>query len=242
MTAGDTKQARRLFRDSLIDPTDNSLAQAGWASTKMSGVEVTPELLNKPRSFEARALQNFKDARWKPAIRHCQTWLLDEPFSSRPAALGSYLAAVAEQDYRLSEEFARRGLRANPGDPLLMNNLAVALANQGHIEEAASELCAIQDPPEELTTTLIATHGLLEFRRGNAVRGRELYLQAIEDARRQGHRRTVALAALHLAREEVLVGTPTAAETIRIAMKACEELDHADVLHLLARIVALPRS
>ncbi len=40
MSTGDMKKARRLFRDSLVDPTDNSLAQAGWAATKMTGVDI----------------------------------------------------------------------------------------------------------------------------------------------------------------------------------------------------------
>src|SRR5439155_16681610 len=196
MTSGDMKKARQLFKESLIDPTDNSLAQAGWASTKISGVEVSLELLNKPRCFEARAIRESKEGKCGSAIKQCDNWLLDEPFSSRPAALGSYLAGVAEQDHRLSEEFARRGLRANPADGLLRNNLVVALANQGQVEEAASEFNQISDAPEELRTTLIATEGLLQFRKGNLEEGRRRYREAIERAERDGERRRVALATL----------------------------------------------
>src|SRR2546426_392783 len=239
MASGDVKGARQLFTDSLIDPTDNSLAQAGWASTKISGVEVAAELLNKPRSFEARAFREFRDAHWEPAIRHCASWLLDEPFSSRPAALGSYLAGVTEQDYRLSEEFARRGLRANPEDPLLRNNLVVALANQGQVEEAVAEIKLITNPPEELRTTLLATEGLLRFRRGDPTAGRQLYLDSIERASRRRERYRAALAALHLAREELLAGTATADATLAEAAAACEDIEQPDVKRFLQLIRAL---
>lgn len=236
MTAGDVKKARRLFRESLVDPTDNSLAQAGWAATKMSGVEVARELLSKPRSFEARALQHYREGQWLPAIRQCENWLFDEPFSSRPAALGSYLAGVAEQDYRSSEEFARRGLRANPGDPMLLNNLVVALANQGRVDDAVQQFRDIREAPDEIRATLLATEGLLSFRKGDSAEGRRLYLEAIEQTRHQGNRRTEALAAVHLAREELLAGTATAVESVLAAAKTCEGIDQLEIVHMLRSV------
>jgi hypothetical protein len=39
MTAGDTRSARRLFRESLVDPTDNSLAQAGWGQAQCQALK-----------------------------------------------------------------------------------------------------------------------------------------------------------------------------------------------------------
>ena len=157
------------------------------------------ELARAARSFEARALQAHRAGDWGPAIRHAQGWLLDEPFSTRPATLGSYLAGITEGNYRLAEEFARRGLRANPGDWLLLNNLVVALANQGQVEEAVAAFQEIATPSEELRSVLLATEGLLKFRTGEQAIGRRLYLEAAEHARRRGDRRLYALALAHLA-------------------------------------------
>lgn len=237
MNAGDTRRARQLFRESLVDPTDNSLAQAGWAATKIQGVDIPPELLNRPRSFEARALKDYSEGRWTPAIRQCKNWLLDEPFSARPAALGSYLALVTEQDYRLSETFARRGLRANPGDSLLLNNLVVALANQGQVETASEEFAKISEKSDEIRPTLLATEGLLSFRKGDPKGGRRLYLEAVEQAGRQGDRRRRALAIAYLAREELLAGTSEAGEILLAAEQACEGIDLLEIPHML-RVIA----
>ena len=241
MTAGDVKTARRPFKDSLVDPTDNSLAQAGWAATKMAGVEVAPELMRKPRSFEARALRESREGQWRSAIRQCEDWLLDEPFSSRPAVLGSYLASVAEQDYRLSGQLAERGLRANLGDPLLLNNLAVALANEGRVDEAIKIFNEIGSIADETRPTFLATEGLLNFRSGRVDSGRRLYLDAIAQARRKGDRRTEALATLHLAREELLAGTEKAVESLAAAAKACEGIEWLEVGQMLRLITDLRR-
>jgi tetratricopeptide (TPR) repeat protein len=233
MIAGDTRKARRLFRESLIDPNDNSLAQAEWAATKIDGIDVAPELLSRPRSFEARACDDHRGGRWAAAIRETENWFLDEPFSSRPAAFGSYLSGVAEQNYRLSEEFARRGLRANPDDSLLLNNLTVALANQGQLEEARETFRQITDPANELRPTLLATEGLLKFRSGDINAGRQLYFEAVELAKRKGDRRLLALALAHLAREEVLEGTEAAEESLRVATEASTRIDLLEIPHMV---------
>ena len=41
--AAGKRQARRLFEKALLDPNDNSLAQAEWASQHASGINVSPE-------------------------------------------------------------------------------------------------------------------------------------------------------------------------------------------------------
>jgi len=238
LSAGDARKARRWFRQSLADPTENAVAQAGWASQRVSGVEVGRDLIEKARSHEAEALRDYREGRWSEAIKSCEAWLLDEPFSSRPAALGSYLASVAAHDYRLAEQLARRGLTANPDDPLLINNLVVALANQGRVEEAEGEFRRIQTGTAEalLRATLVATEGLLHFRRGAVVQGRDFYRKAMELATGASSRRTLALAAVHLAREELLARSEEALPALQVAVKACEGLEAWEVLEMLEEL------
>lgn len=55
----------------------------------------------------------------------------------------SYYADTALQDHVAAESFARAGLASNPNDALLLNNLAVAVARQGRISEAAETLAKV---------------------------------------------------------------------------------------------------
>jgi hypothetical protein len=88
---------------------------------------------------------------------------------------------------------------------------------------------------------LSATEGLLKFRTGNVEEGRRLYADAMAQARRNGNRRTEALAAVHLAREELLARTDHIAESLRAAARACEGIDRLEVLHMLEHVASLKR-
>lgn len=206
--SGRHRKARRLFSRSLTEPTENAVAQAEWAVETLPALEVTRDALDVPHSFEANALNSFHSADWTTSVRRCQEWAFDEPFSKRPSALGSYIALVALEDYVLAKSLADQGLRSNPKDPLLTNNLAVALVNMGQKDEARQLLATIPRPVKDhaVDAVLRATEGLVHFRSGDLDRGRVLYREAIE-AFRPGNPRAHALAMLHLAREEFLAHT-----------------------------------
>jgi tetratricopeptide (TPR) repeat protein len=232
LTDGDLRSARRLFRQSLSDPTENAVAQAAWAARQMGGVEVTADVLARTRrSFEAQAFTRFYEGQWRAAMSQAEQWLLDEPYSSRPALLGSYVASIASEDYGLAESFASRGLMANPDEPILHNNLVYAIANQGRLEEAQRIFDAIPEVEDDTTrTVLLATAGLLSFRRGQPQEGRLRYLQAIERALQPEVR---ALAALNLAREEIVAGTREAEEALRRAEAYSVGVQRSDIRWLL---------
>src|SRR5260221_10818795 len=70
---------------------------------------------------------------------------------------------------------------ANNGLSILHNNLAVALAIQGRVDEAAQELAKVklsQAISDEIVN--FATRGLIQMRRGDLVGGAELYQRSIE--------------------------------------------------------------
>jgi Tfp pilus assembly protein PilF len=208
---GSLTGSRRLFRQSLTDPTDNAVAQAAWAARRIEGLGVPSAVIEKPHTFEARAWSLFSDRDWRGGMAACDEWLADEPFSSRPAMAGSYYALVAVADYTSAERFAREGLVSNPGNPGLLNNLAVALADQGQLDEAEEALARIRRAPEVTDRIVItATYGLIQFRRRNFAVGRALYQRAIELARRSDEEYMRILAIAHLAREEFIAGTTEA--------------------------------
>ena len=216
--AGSVKKSRRLFGQSLEQPTENSIAQAGWASRRNESIPLAEEYLTRPHTFEARSWSFYAKGRWKAVLEECAQWRDDQPFSSRPCVQGSYVAAVAVEDYGASARFAEYGLVANPKDFMLLNNLAFAQINRRDVGGAEKTLARIDRLPqsEQDRAVLYATRGLWEYRRGNRDRGRDLYAAARSEARKMqstdGGRR-FALASFFQAVEEAR-GSSSAGETV----------------------------
>jgi tetratricopeptide (TPR) repeat protein len=230
MESGKTRKARQLFRQLLECPNENSVAQVEWANRQIGGLEIDRQLLEIPRSFEANANLSLAEGEWDYAVAHGTKWLRDQPFSKRPAIFISYVASLVE-DYQRSIEILRRSLDVNPDDPMLINNLAFALASANKLDEAASILKRIDlaQTSDASAITLAATHGLLLFRAGFPDRGRELYQLAIRRANNQGIVKYRVMADLYLAREELMAGTPLADSAATRALAEASKLDDKDV-------------
>lgn len=237
--SGNAKSARKLIRQSLDQPTENAVAQAVWLTKRLKSFEVKSDISTLDRPFEAQARIAYIKGNWKKSLAGCKLWLLDEPFSSRPAMLGSYIASTVMDDPILSEEFSRRGLVSNPGHVMLTNNWVVSLAYQGRIEEARKHFAEIPNIETEAftQTTLLATSGLLEYRSGNAERGFELYRNAIEKA--GANKPLRALAILHLTKEELRLDPERGKMALRLAEQECRDVADPAAGVLLRRLQAL---
>lgn len=211
--SGSNKKARRLMQLSIVDPTDNSVAQAEWISRDLTGLSIDLDSFGRLRIYEARALDAYYRAKnWDEVIRDCKLWQADEPFSVRPALLGSFIATTVLEDHALAEKFAVDGLASNPDDTDLRNNLAVALACQDRLDEAVEQFAQIGGVGRyaEAKVAYVATEGLISFRQGNYAKGAQKYSEAIELADKLGSLRSRKLAELHLIRELVLAHLPGA--------------------------------
>ena len=133
LAAGNHKQGKKLIKQSLGTPTENAVAQAVWLAKRIKTINVQTDVKSVERSYEAQARLAYLRGSWKESLDAFIKWGLDEPFSSRPATFGSYLACTLLENPELSEEISNFGLRANPTHPVLLNNKAVALAYQGKI-------------------------------------------------------------------------------------------------------------
>lgn len=215
LVTGQTKQARRLFDQALEDPTENSVAQVEWASRHGGMIVLTPEHLETPDSYEARAWQHAEHGEWHQVVDNSWLWLAALPFAAAPGVFGSYHASIG-RDFEQGAALARAALLANPYEFLLHNNLAFCLLQLDRVEEAQPHLDAMlqlkKDADEEATTR--ATLGLAAFRRGDPETGRALYEEAIRSARDPG---VAVIASIELAREEVLAGTPRASVAVMAA-------------------------
>src|SRR5262249_48123801 len=127
LTNGKNRAARDLFRHSLLEPNENSLAQAEWASDKVRGLDVSVEDYAVAGKYEAAGGDYFNKGAWDLALANSRGWLYDQPFSSRPAMFASYLAISVLE--RISEgiNILNESLKANPKHPILLNNLAFGL-------------------------------------------------------------------------------------------------------------------
>lgn len=228
--SGKRSSARSFLRQSLDDPNDNALAQATWAARHLPEFDVAHSLLSTPRSFEARAWSYFMEKRWQEALDQCQEWLFDEPFSSRPAELGSFIASFALGDHQAARRLVEGALRANPHHWGLRNNLALALVNLGQAKEAQKELDRI--PQHDLDSTMRvvtrATQGLIHFRTGAFEVGRKDYAWALENSH-DLHPRLRHLAAAHLAQEEVRIKSPEASAAVRQLIAVTADSNDPDI-------------
>jgi hypothetical protein len=196
--AGEFRHGRRLIRLGLMQPTDNALAQAHWFAVREPGIlgDISPGDLQQKGAMEARFHAAVRDSRWDEALVEAVGWLHDEPFSSRPALSGSFIAMSLQPRADLAAQIARVGLRADPGDQRLRNNLVVALVGSGDIENALWEFEQIHQPlsPDYEPCVYLATAGLLAYATGSVDLGRSLYSRALAAAKVSGLRPQVALA------------------------------------------------
>lgn len=215
MQAGADRRARKLFQGALADPNENSVAQAEWASSRLSGFELGDD--QRALSAEARARRFADQDDIDATLAATREWLVDQPFSSEPAGFGSYHASMYGR-FQDAIRFARAGLRPNPRSALLLNNLAFSQANAGELEAARETLEEISSEDEgTMSPTLTATRGFVAFRLGDHQAGRELYRQAIEIMPNDIQR---LRAELMLASEEARIGTPEGGEAVAAVLDA----------------------
>lgn len=242
LKAGRNRESRRLFRRSLIEPTENSLAQAQWASHHLSGLEVISDVLHQPEAYEARARAELAVGDWTHSAAESWLWYWDQPFSSVPALFGSYGTGVGG-DFEQSANFAESGLRSNPDNDVLLNNAAFALLQLNRIVEARQHLDKLNGMSltgRHLVANL-ATRGLLAYREGRALEGRELYLRAVDSAAER-FPEMQAMAAILLAIEERHLSTPRAEELGRLAIRLATPIDEPGVNLWRKRLIELMES
>jgi tetratricopeptide (TPR) repeat protein len=142
------------------------------------------------------------------------------------------------EQYAEAARIARLGLRANPDDITLLNNLAFALINCDALDDAERILQKLHGAnlEENLDILLKATSGLLHFRRGDSDKGRELYQAAIKMASGPRYRILRARATIFLALEERRASTSHSAEAVARALSCARSLTEPDLKLLASRL------
>lgn len=216
--SGRSKRAKQIIVASSFDPTENAQAQGVWLSHRLSLTEVMTPIVNESRrAFEAESWSSFYKGDWDAATQSAIGWLIDEPFSKRPALQASFLASTCLRDHSLAEKLARFGLRLNPNEWGLRNNLVVALAEQNRVPDAAAEFSTLNEPPagDDKFATYLATSGLLAYRSGDVEGGRLLYQRAMDDLMATKNRPGQVLLTLFQCLEEIRINDFSQVQVLR---------------------------
>lgn len=204
---GNAKSAIRMINLSLAMPDDNILAQAYWLNEQNQLARMKLGTFDLSNAYEASARRASHDARWNDCLDAVEAWISEEPYSSRPYAFGSYITAVAQGDFKLSLQYAMRGLGSNKGDEVLVNNLLVASLMLGReVEDVSHVFRSLVAQLKESKSTSFATAGLLMFALGDSCKGRHLYKKAVDLFERAQDPLGKCVAQLFWAQSEKLFG------------------------------------
>jgi len=238
---GNTRKAKRHLRNSLIDPTDNSLAQATWLSENGNGIElqISEDDYDLERGFEARAYRGFAASQWKESLGSSLQWIKDQPFSSRAVRSASFLANSIFQDHDLAETIIKFGQISNPHDPAFHVGLAYAYARRDRLDDSVAELKKISSANNEvwLPAALDANYGLISYRRGQFLEGRQLYALATKKADKLDDKRTKVAALTNWAMEEMKYSREMALSIIQEAQETAKRATGPDVPFTIERVL-----
>ena len=226
LKSGARKKGNKLFALALEEPTENTLAQITFLQNRHGEPRgaISPD--RSAQSFEAEAMLKAHNYDFDGALDASKKWFAYQPFSSRPAVHGSYIAGVA------LGKVARMGLLSSPKDVMLKNNLAFSLASVGRVEEAKGVLEGIEEDrlSESEKNTLTATRGVISFRSEDHAEGRRLYGIAIDGFKKEKSTRLETLAKFFWAREEERIGSGLGRQMAEEAIKNAKKLDIRELM------------
>jgi|APEBP8051072266_1049373.scaffolds.fasta_scaffold03662_1 hypothetical protein len=235
---GSTKRAKQLFKQSLVLPNDNSLAQAEWAAARL-GLVVDDTALRIPFSFEANANNAYRHLQVDTAIRFGEDWALDEPFASRPLDMLCYLHCITGH-YDAAFDDAERALKVgNPNDLGLNLNLLFTRIQRGDLETAYHDLLQLAKHPDAKTYVphMLANAGALAYMTGDIDVAHGYYQRAIQTARAKNDVQTEALARAYFARAAINANDPTGQSILDESATAVERLPNAGAIVIVRSLV-----
>lgn len=254
LAAGNTKNAKKLFKQSLVEPTENAVAQVKWSEGFIKDTfEINSIVKTLPNAFEADFWQKYMDGQMGDSMVAVGKWLDDEPFSIRPVIMKSHVASLMD-DYdsaiRTMDEF-----QAYTGADLsLTNNRVFAEISMGEIFSGDTEVVnqnierlssyifgRIRVRESDLTQNL-ANLGLLYYRLGMLDDGRDFYDLAIENASNVKDTRQAANASMYHAREAVIAEAPWAGEVVRLASERVKAAKNQPLEFYFRKVEAVAKS
>lgn len=236
--SGSAKKAKQFFECSLESPNENAVAQFEWIQPK-ARLSIVHDFNNVPGIFEAEARRSMRNAEFLECFNFANSWLDFQPFSSRPAVLGSYVALLGIRDDNRALELIDKAELASPDDPMLLNNQACALATVGRIDEAVEVIRRIDTSniPSRETGSIWATIGLIHFRSGEIERAREFYDKAAALFLRDKDEASLSICYLYRGREEDRINHESSDDYLSKALKIAQKLGQKEIISYVESIL-----
>ena len=223
MNSGNIKDAKRLFRLGILEPTENALAQVCWAEVRLGTHIAAPgsSPFDGNQAFEAEFFRAYFRGDLSSAMERGEQWFYSEPFSEVAISAAAHVAGLLD-DYESVEKFATFGLHGHRKQPNLRNNLIYARISSGKVFEGSdtevtsrisrivTELRRYVDGNDSDGVHAMANLGLLAFRIGQPDDGRTIYERTIDIALKASLPQQAATAAVFFARESILARAPWA--------------------------------
>lgn len=231
MANGSRKKCLKFINQALIQPNDNSLAQAEWLASENNDLQFTfQDYSDMKYKAEAETRYEYFRKNYDAAFRHSVDWVNDSPYDKASVLFSSHIAYAFLKDYQSAARILNIGLVANPTETILLNNLAYVNALNGQIEEAERAMSRIDSLTSGNSTDAeichTATNGLIQFRKGHIEEGRKLYLDAITRAKESSTDKTlINKAILNYLREELVARSCSGADALEILTKLDAEQD-----------------
>ena len=202
------------------------IAQVEWANRhERLGLDVEEKAREVPLTFEAQFWANYERRDQAMSTQLVREWAVDEPFSSRPVVMGTFLGGIFE-DYELGRQIGEAGLIANPDDEQIINNLAFIEASDGNLVGAWQRIHSMSNFK---SSHFVANTGLIAYRMGQIDLGRRCYRAAIALAKAAKQPQTETLATLFFAREALLAGDPQASKIAESAARMAKNQEATSI-------------
>lgn len=208
--SGKRKDARKMYEKGIVDPNDNSLAQAEFFAKVDLNINLDLSSFNRiTHKNEADTRKSLSLGNYEEAFISSLKWMHDYRFEHRPIEFAFGISCDYLKKYDYAIEIVKGFIRSNPNDLAAVNNLVYALCLSDRVEEAEQELMKIDikqyknDNTSNNSICLVATWGMMEYRKGNVEEARELYNAAITGAKKRQMGELAAKARLNMIREEI---------------------------------------
>lgn len=189
---GKERIGKRLLEQSVVNPTENSFAQATWINQnviKLSWIDGLNST-NLSNNFEGKIYIQFAshdvEIDWSYLYKQCILWSNYQPFSCEPIYLGGAIATDFLEQYQDAFDLSKKALMFHKDDTGLLNNIAYSAILNNDSENAFGYLQQqhSKTKTDEDKVIYFATKGLFEYRFGSVETGKELYQRSYELAKK----------------------------------------------------------
>ena len=239
LSMGKDKEAKKMFKEAIIEPNDNSAAQLQWISKNVTKIQEIEKLNTEKikNNYEFETIQKCYLEEFEDALKNAEKWINDELITTNPNLVASSIYSSVFEDYEKGEEKIIEGLKKEKNNVKLNTQLAFCKINKGELDIAENLLNKLENEniEKENEIFILADKGMLNFRKGREEEGEKYYREAAQLASKKNMMNLKASAIFHLAKEKNKIKSKTFLETMKEAESLYRYIDDPVVLYNIKR-------